>query len=86
MEAGVGAFGWIGPVILLISALLTAGYLLPITLKGFFPGRAVAAEKNQEPALTMLVPVAILAILAVILGLFPNLLVSFFSQIAGTVM
>lgn len=88
MEAGVGAFGWIGPVVLLLSALLTAGYLLPITLKGFFPGSAAVglSEKNQEPALPMLIPVAILAVLAVILGLFPNRLVSFFSQIAGTVM
>ena len=32
-----GFFSWFGPVVLLISALLTAGYLLPITMRGFSP-------------------------------------------------
>ena len=36
LAADVGAFSWIGPVVLLISALLTAGYLLPVTIHGFF--------------------------------------------------
>ncbi|MBQ3028726.1 MAG: proton-conducting membrane transporter, partial [Lachnospiraceae bacterium] len=39
MEASVGAFSYIGPAVLLVSALLTAGYLVSITADGFFPGK-----------------------------------------------
>ena len=38
----------VGPVILLISALLTAGYLLPISIDAFF-GRTPAASAPQLP-------------------------------------
>ena len=37
LETGIPGFSWIGPVVLLVSALLTAGYLLSITIQGFFP-------------------------------------------------
>ena len=88
MEANIGAFGWIGPVVLLVSALLTAGYLLPVTMHGFFPGREaeMAAWKKQEPPLGMLLPLAFLALMAVLLGVFPNPLIRFFGHIASTVM
>jgi len=38
LDSGIATFSWLGPVILLVSALLTAGYLLPITVNGFLPG------------------------------------------------
>lgn len=38
LHSETGIFSWLGPVVLLVSALLTAGYLLPIAIKGFFPG------------------------------------------------
>lgn len=38
LQSETGIFRILGPVILLVSALLTAGYLLPITMKGFLPG------------------------------------------------
>ena len=38
LQSETGIFRILGPVILLLSALLTAGYLLPITMKGFLPG------------------------------------------------
>ncbi|MCD7744395.1 MAG: proton-conducting membrane transporter [Lachnospiraceae bacterium] len=37
LEAEIGVFRWVGPAILLLSALLTAGYLLSIVTNGFFP-------------------------------------------------
>jgi len=37
LEANIGVFGWVGPAVLLVSALLTAGYLLPVVTNGFFP-------------------------------------------------
>lgn len=39
LQSGAGVFSWLGPAVLLVSALLTAGYLLPIAMKGFFPGK-----------------------------------------------
>lgn len=38
LSSGAGAWSFIGPAVLLVSALLTAGYLLPLTIRGFFPG------------------------------------------------
>ena len=73
LQSGIAIYTWLGPVVLLISALLTAGYLLPITLKGFFPGeKAESSEKKDEPAALMLIPIIILTALAVLIGLFPN--------------
>lgn len=73
LGADVGVFSWLGPVVLLVSALLTAGYLLPITVKGFFPGAEgteLTGEK-KEPAALMLIPILILTVLSVIAGMFP---------------
>ncbi|MFR4087156.1 MAG: proton-conducting transporter membrane subunit, partial [Dysosmobacter sp.] len=39
LEAPIQAFGVAGLVVLVVSALLTAGYLLPVVTEGFFPGR-----------------------------------------------
>ena len=38
LAADLPVFRWLGPIILLVSALLTAGYLLPLTILGFLPG------------------------------------------------
>ena len=76
MESGVGIFSWLGPVVLLTSALLTAGYLLPITVKGFLPGADYdySSLEKKEPNWVMLIPLLILAALAVLLGVFPGVL------------
>lgn len=74
MPAEVSVLSWIGPVILLISALLTAGYLLPLTIQGFFPGAdyEYTSLKKREPSKWMTVPVLILTVLSVLMGLFPG--------------
>ncbi len=74
LNADIGAFSYIGPVILLISALLTAGYLLPVTVNGFFPGSDFeeSAVVKCEPKKIMLIPIIILALLSLILGIFPG--------------
>lgn len=78
-----GALGWIGPAVLLCSALMTAGYLLPLAIRAFFPGDA-PLPKGQEASPQMWVPTLILAILSVLVGLFPNPLVGWFRGIAAT--
>ena len=87
LNADVGIFSWLGPVVLLTSALLTAGYLLPITVKGFLPGADFHYEtlQKKEPNLTMLIPLLILAVLAVALGIFPNPLAEYIASLVGTV-
>ena len=87
MESGVKLFSWLGPVVLLVSALLTAGYLLPITVKGFLPGADFnyGELKKREPNWVMLLPLLVFAVLAVLLGVFPGFLTDFISGIIGTV-
>lgn len=87
LASGIPVFSWLGPVVLLISALLTAGYLLPVTIKGFFPGEEAASLdlSKREPAPYMLIPLVILAALALLLGILPNPLIRYVSEIAGAV-
>lgn len=88
LEAEIGVFSWLGPVVLLISALLTAGYLLPVTVQGFFPGSGYAEEiqagvlKKKEAPASMLVPIIFLAALSVLFGIFPNPLLSLLTKAA----
>lgn len=85
LETGIPVFSWLGPVVLLISALLTAGYLLPISIKGFLPGEDFCEKKNygKEPAV-MWIPVFVLTLLAVGIGIFPAQVVTYIGQaIAG---
>ena len=87
LDSGLGVFSWLGPVVLLVSALLTAGYLLPITVNGFLPGSDYdyAGLRKKEPNWVMLLPMVILAALAVLLGVFPGVLTEFISGITGAV-
>jgi len=74
-----------GPVVLLISALLTAGYLMPIVIRGFFPGEGERFEK-KEPSYVMLIPLCLLAGLSVLIGAFPDALIGLFSALAAGLM
>ena len=85
LDASVGAFRYIGPIVLLISALLTAGYLLPITLKGFLPGKDFAGEKKKEKMDVMVAVLLVFAIFAVLLGVLPNGLITYVADIAASV-
>ena len=88
LDSGIAVFSWLGPVVLLVSALLTAGYLLPITVNGFLPGADYnyASLEKKEPSLTMLVPLLILAALAVVLGLLPEPLTAYIAGISAGVL
>ncbi len=87
LMSGVDPYSWAGPVILLISALLTAGYLLPITIRGFFPGKEYDYDlrRKKEPDPVMYAPMIIMAALTVILGLFPGVLCSVIEKITMVV-
>jgi multicomponent Na+:H+ antiporter subunit D len=87
LKSGISVFNVLGPIILLVSALLTAGYLLPLTINGFLPGEDYKMRKRDkaEPGLKMLVPMIILTLLSVLMGLLPDGIVdsvhSYFSQL-----
>lgn len=82
-------FTWLAPAVLLVSALLTAGYLITISIKAFFPGRAgdgsARAFEKREPSLVMLLPLTLLTALMVLFGMFPGGLIGFFNLIAQAV-
>lgn len=88
LASGTGAFSWFGPAVLLISALLTAAYLLPVSVHGFFPGSDYdyANLKKLEPSLWMLVPMLLMTAGAVLLGMFPAALIQFIETIAAAIL
>ena len=88
LDSGIGVFSWLGPVVLLTSALLTAGYLLPITVNGFLPGADFNYGEliRKEPNLTMLLPLLLLALLAVMLGVLPNPLTDYITALVNLVL
>ena len=85
LQSGTGIFELVGPVVLLVSALLTAGYLLTITMQGFFPGEEKELTAKKEPHLFMLLPLVVLAFLALVLGLFPSVFIASAEKIAALV-
>lgn len=88
LESGIRYSYWPGPIVLLLSALLTAGYLLPISINGFLPGSDYdySALQKKEPAKIMVGPILIFACLGILLGLFPNPLTEFITGIVNTVL
>lgn len=97
LSAPVSFFRYLGPAVLLISALLTAGYLLPLTIDGFLPGKGCctmfsagsSSETNHvktEAPRCMLIPLAVLAGLSLVLGLFPNPLIEYVMNVASSLL
>ena len=99
---GVGAFNsaipvvrWLGPCTLLISALLTAGYLLTISLRAFFGNtkdgagndlliEKEASEESLEPGIRMLLPIILLTIMAILFGIWPGPLMNIITLVSTT--
>lgn len=88
LDSGIAGFQYAGPIVLLVSALLTAGYLLPVTIQGFFPGDDFDYDKLEkcEPDKWMTVPIVILTVLSVVIGMFPNGLLDSIQTIAAGLM
>lgn len=74
-----GALGVVGVVVLMVSALLTAGYLLPIVTDAFFPGEDFDYENMRHGQAKhmnwhMRGPMIVLAVGVTVFGLFPGAL------------
>lgn len=98
LDSGIAVFRYAGPIILIISALLTAGYLLPVTIKGFFPGvtsKEVEGERKETTYDTwkmcegdglMLIPLVMMTAFSVLLGMFPNIMLHYIDGILGGIL
>ena len=68
-----------GPIVLILSALLTAAYLLQVTILGFFPGKGEACvEGAGDPGWEMLVPQIGLAALVLLAGVLASFILGAF--------
>lgn len=87
LSASMGALAVVGVAILMVSALLTAGYLLSIVVDGFFPGEDFnyGALEKKEPNYLMTMPLIILTVSVVLLGIFPGYLETFINSISGVI-
>ena len=80
IDSGLMPFAILAPVILLISALLTGGYLLTVVVDGFFPGESGSKvpAKKADPSFIMWLPLTFLCATTLVMGLFgPSILKTF---------
>ena len=85
VESG-NELSYFGVGCLLVSALLTAIYMLSIVVRAFFPPADFDEDKVKEfsdPGWKMLVPLGVFAVVIVAFGLFSSPLVKFFEDVAG---
>ncbi|WZL73362.1 monovalent cation/H+ antiporter subunit D family protein [Clostridiaceae bacterium 35-E11] len=73
------------PIILLVSAFLTAAYLLPIVVTAFFHPENPKDDQKLDPPPKMLIPIILLTGIVVLLGLFPNVVLHFVEDIVKTI-
>lgn len=87
LEASLGTFAVVGVAILMVSALLTAGYLLSIVCDAFFPGNDFKYDtlEKKEPNYLMTVPLLILSIVVVFVGIYPGGLQAIINGISGVI-
>lgn len=74
-----------GIACLLISALLTAIYMMTIVVRAFFPGKDLdnrAIKEFRDPNWKMMVPLTIFALWIIVLGLYSGPVVNFLKGVA----
>lgn len=76
---------WGGIACLLISALLTAIYMLTIVVRAFFPGKDfdyTTVEGAKDPNWQMLVPLFVFTLFIIFFGVYSQPIVDFFKNVA----
>ncbi len=87
LSADIGFFRVLGPAVLLLSALLTAGYLFMLPVRGFFPGEGFKTKGGvKEAGLEMALPMAILALFALVFGVVSGPVFSVARELAAGLM
>jgi len=84
----VALFNWLVPTVLLISALLTAGYLLPPSITAFFDlrtdGECKIPQVRAKPTMLMVVPILLLTVAIVVIGVNPSPMIDAFNRLAAS--
>lgn len=84
--ASGNTLAYIGVGALLISALLTAIYMMQIVIRAYFPNnnfRMAAIEKVTDPGPCMLIPFVIFMILMVVFGIYSAPVTEYLMKVAG---
>ena len=82
VESG-NVLAYVGVACLLVSALLTAIYMLGVVSRAFFPNRRAAEQEPvRDPGWQMCLPLLVCAAATVLLGLFAEPLVDLFRAVA----
>ncbi len=84
-SADISPFSWLGPALLLLSAVLTAGYLLSISYNAYSKSDKMSENKKIKEDSTMNIVLIILAALTLLTGLLSNYLANFITNIAQMV-
>lgn len=78
---------YVGIAALLVSALLTAIYMMSITVRAFFPGKDFdycAISDVEDPNWMMILPLVIFAVAIVVMGVHSQPLMEFLESVAAT--
>ena len=81
--------GVVGMAVLMVSALLTAGYLLPIAINAFLPGKTEVMPSDQRTVkvpISMEITVVILTLSVTLLGMFPTWFLEFLRNITNVIL
>ena len=84
-EAAVSSgnpMAYLGVAGLMLSALLTAIYMMSVVCRAFFPARQVTQKTAADPSWQMCLPLVVCAAATVLLGLFSTPLIAFFRAVA----
>ena len=74
---------------MLVSALLTAIYMMTVSVRAFFPGKDFdysILDGIKDPSWMMLIPFALLVVAMIVFGVNAQPFVDFFSSIAMALM
>lgn len=85
VESGT-PLAYLGVAALLVSALLTAIYMLTISVRAFFPGRAFdynSVGKAEDPGWKMLLPLVLFVIAMFVFGLHPQPVIHALESVAA---
>ncbi len=77
---------WAGVAALIISALLTALYLMAVVIRAYFPGKGfdpTSVKEVKDPNRLMTVPLIVLSVVSILLGLCASPLLAAFEKIAA---
>lgn len=84
-----GTLAVLGMGALLVSALLTAIYMMTISVRAFFPGRDFdysRLEGVKDPGIQMLLPLVVFSVAMVVLGLHSQPVITALTELASFVM